>query len=886
MNKRLSKAKSFFANKLFSPIKFLKNLCSHFMSKNNIRKNIVYPPQIKNSFLYFNIFLGVFHFFSDGLEYFSILTQGNQAQALIDMLFNIFLTFFSILLLFKQNLYVMIAINGARIFSDFHTKILMYEKDNVDTVNIKYLTFFDAQYMLMLAFISTCLFKKKFIKVLVFVFFEFYFLVLLLFDVRDNYLSIFKMFSFVYVNIFAFIFYSNLIEKNTQDEIQNVKKNNDNDNYLQILNFISNGIIIMDLDEKPNLLFANKIIKDMFDVEMENFNFDILENRIKIISDRIYVHKSNKFKTLYHMMEEKNVENFTEDGIEIEYYDQNYRLLSQYFSILRENFDFMHKKNISQQITLVTKQEKKIEVNIKAFFYQEKKTFLFSCLMPEKESTQNEQKIEKNKSNSLKRILLAYIGYVQQPLAVLFSTLSDLKGSETNKSEITMKLDHLNPIIGSINYQLSLINTLIDFMLIDQNQILIRKKSINIYAFVQDLKIFFKRIAEIKCISFSIVIDPQVPQIIYTDERRLKQILTILFDNALRNIMSGYIKIKITFSQNASKFKFSIKDSSPGLSQENIKRLLDILSHPSLKKIKKIAENSNEVLLLAAAQALILLLNRSEPFALFIKSKEKVKNNFFFFLESDAKTNIEKSNISNSGFSIMARDQMTMNDIDLNKKSDIHKIVISKSILEKYEKIRKYSLNLLFDNGNEDFTKSEIFHENGTKISTDLRNYVNTKITIASHRLLSNPDISQSSISDAYFCEDILIINNSHFYLFALAEYIAREKLSYNQTFDIAQAISTLSNKFDPNYEELFFKIVFIELSNRPLENINKLKLLKRMREENSIENVAIIGYCSFETKADLYIYKENGMDEVLFMPIEKDEFRNIVGRWILAKHK
>lgn len=884
MNKRLSKAKSFFAKKLFYPFIFIKNLCSHFVPKKNIRKGEAYSPQLKKSFLYFNIFLGVFHFFSDALEYFSILTQGNKAQALIDMLFNIFLTFFAVFLLFKENIYVMMLINGARILSDFHTKILMYEKEKLDTVNIKYLTFFDAQYMLILAFISTSLFKKKFIKVLVFVFFEFYFLVLLLFDVRDNYLSIFKMFSFVYVNIFAFIFYSNMIEKNTQDEIQNVKKNNNNDNYLQILNFISNGIIIMDLEEKPNLLFANKILKEMFDVEIEKLNFDVLENRIKIISDRIYVHRSDKFKSLFHMMEDQNAENLTEDGMEIEYYDQNYRLLSQYFSILRENFDFMHKKNISQQITLVTKEEKKIDVNIKAFFYQEKKTFLFSCLMPE--SRQNEQKIEKNKNNSLKKILLTYIGYIQQPLAVLFSSLSELKGSETNRLEPSMKIDHLNPIVGSINYQLSLINTLIDFMLIDQNQILIRKKCINIYAFVQDLKIFFKRIAEIKSISFSIVIDPQVPQLIYTDERRLKQILTILVDNALRNIMTGYIKIKITYNQISNKFKFSIKDSSPGLSPESIKRLLNILCNPSLKKIKKVAENSNEILFLAAAQALILLLNRSEPFALFIKSKEKVKNCFFFFLESDSKNNFEKNNISNSAFSIMPRDQMTMNDIDLSKRSDIHKIVINKNILEKYEKIRKFSLNLLFDNGNEELNKSENSHENQNKISTDLKNYANAKITIASHRLLSNHDISQSSASDTYSCEDILIINNSHFYLFALAEYIAREKLSYNQSFDIAQAINTLSNKFDPHYEELFFKIVFIELSNKPMENIKKLKLLKGLREENNIENVAIIGYCSFETKADLYIYKENGMDEVLFMPIEKDEFRNIVGRWILTKHK
>ena len=68
-----------------------------------------------------------------------------------------------------------------------------------------------------------------------------------------------------------------------------------------------------------------------------------------------------------------------------------------------------------------------------------------------------------------------------------------------------------------------------------------------------------------KKIDLILEIEEEVPNIVFTDEKRLKQILFNLVGNALKFTMKGFIKLKVDRGFTSNYLRFKVIDTGIGI---------------------------------------------------------------------------------------------------------------------------------------------------------------------------------------------------------------------------------------------------------------------------------------------------------------------------------
>jgi PAS domain S-box-containing protein len=132
--------------------------------------------------------------------------------------------------------------------------------------------------------------------------------------------------------------------------------------------------------------------------------------------------------------------------------------------------------------------------------------------------------------------------------------------------------NYLESIQASSKTLLNLINDILDLSKIEAGQMRIQNEPVNIKALIEDLLQIFSLKTKQKSLATEIKIDPNLPEYVYIDELRLRQIILNLIGNAVKFTEEGFIKVilEITqFHQNESiDLKLSIKDSGIGIKKE------------------------------------------------------------------------------------------------------------------------------------------------------------------------------------------------------------------------------------------------------------------------------------------------------------------------------
>jgi signal transduction histidine kinase len=151
----------------------------------------------------------------------------------------------------------------------------------------------------------------------------------------------------------------------------------------------------------------------------------------------------------------------------------------------------------------------------------------------------------------------------------------------------------LNPLqrenLGTINrsgeYLLGLINDILDISKIESGQVDVRMHSFDLHRLLQELGEMFAVRARQKELELSTEYAADVPQYIYTDENKLRQILINLLGNAIKFTHAGSVVLQVTLRHPDSKpedwdgqeqasrplrLRFSVQDTGIGIAEENL----------------------------------------------------------------------------------------------------------------------------------------------------------------------------------------------------------------------------------------------------------------------------------------------------------------------------
>ncbi|MFZ5352321.1 MAG: histidine kinase dimerization/phospho-acceptor domain-containing protein [Bacillota bacterium] len=138
--------------------------------------------------------------------------------------------------------------------------------------------------------------------------------------------------------------------------------------------------------------------------------------------------------------------------------------------------------------------------------------------------------------------------------------------------------NYLNLIKQSANSLLRIINDILDYSKIEAGKVAIENSIFNISEVVNDVVLLFDISARQKGLSMFTSIADNIPNRLYGDHVRLRQVLSNLIGNAVKFTNKGSIKITVrseTLEDSRIKLLFIIKDTGIGISKDKQSQLFE-----------------------------------------------------------------------------------------------------------------------------------------------------------------------------------------------------------------------------------------------------------------------------------------------------------------------
>ncbi|MDD2864649.1 MAG: ATP-binding protein [Methylococcales bacterium] len=215
-------------------------------------------------------------------------------------------------------------------------------------------------------------------------------------------------------------------------------------------------------------------------------------------------------------------------------------------------------------------------------------------------------------SHELRTPLNSILGYV------------DVLQKDSTLVDYPDQLNRLKIIEQSGEHLLELINNILDFAKIEAGKQELHLNNVSVPAFLKNLfNIIYVRINH-KAIRLLCNISPSVPDIIFVDDIRLKQVLLNLLSNAVNYTKQGEISLNVREVEQG-KIRFEVQDTGSGIKAER----LDTIFLPFEQIVDKSLRTEGTGLGLAISRELVRLMGGE----IYVTSREGEGSCFWFDLD-------------------------------------------------------------------------------------------------------------------------------------------------------------------------------------------------------------------------------------------------------------
>jgi HAMP domain-containing protein/signal transduction histidine kinase/DNA-binding response OmpR family regulator len=134
---------------------------------------------------------------------------------------------------------------------------------------------------------------------------------------------------------------------------------------------------------------------------------------------------------------------------------------------------------------------------------------------------------------------------------------------------------------------MALINDILDLSKIESGTIQVDVDATSVAALAADVQRAFAQVAEQKRLAFEVIVDPAVPPTVYTDARRLQQILKNLLSNSFKFTERGHVRLRVSRATRGwaadapalaaadSVIAFEVSDTGIGIPQDKQKVIFE-----------------------------------------------------------------------------------------------------------------------------------------------------------------------------------------------------------------------------------------------------------------------------------------------------------------------
>lgn len=191
------------------------------------------------------------------------------------------------------------------------------------------------------------------------------------------------------------------------------------------------------------------------------------------------------------------------------------------------------------------------------------------------------------KANLMKSNFLANMSHeIRTPMNGVLGFLQLLEDTELTSEQ----REYISDVKKSSQMLLDIINEILDFSKIEADKLKIENISFDVRSIIEDITLMATSNAEEKGIEICSLICSDVPQRVFGDPGRVKQILTNLVNNAIKFTQNGDITIhvsQISHKNDDVALSFRVKDTGIGIEEEKLKLIFEAFTQADASTTRK-----------------------------------------------------------------------------------------------------------------------------------------------------------------------------------------------------------------------------------------------------------------------------------------------------------
>ncbi len=193
-------------------------------------------------------------------------------------------------------------------------------------------------------------------------------------------------------------------------------------------------------------------------------------------------------------------------------------------------------------------------------------------------------RISAENANHAKSDFLANMSHeIRTPMNAIFGLLSSIGHDPLTERQ----QNYISLIKNSGNYLLTIMNDSLDFSKIETNKFALTEENFDLHALLHTISSVSNITAQEKNLQYTFTMSADLPQWIFSDDTRLRQVLTNIISNAIKYTPSGSVGLHV-FVDNGF-LKFVIADTGIGIRDCDIEKLFSPFEQLELRKNKNVA---------------------------------------------------------------------------------------------------------------------------------------------------------------------------------------------------------------------------------------------------------------------------------------------------------
>ena len=386
-----------------------------------------------------------------------------------------------------------------------------------------------------------------------------------------------------------------------------------------------------------------------------------------------------------------------------------------------------------------------------------------------------------------------------------------------------VKEDLLKPALTSGKFLLSIVDDILDYSQVILGKLELKVTSGSLVSTVEQSLAIFKEKLNQKRLKVSLNIHHSVASVIYTDHRRVSQVLINLLSNAVKFTKKGSIEVRLR-SVSEQNVRLSVVDSGPGMDDNIQAKLRANMASGQIKE--KIDKNSVGIGFgLYISNALACLVNSDKSRGVQFTSREGEGSEFYFEVQS-------------------CNTATTRRCDDMDEGGHHNTVPVKDYIL-----------------------------------STRWTDEACSPVTARSLSLTPSLSMNQTEMQ-SQSQPQVLIVDDEPFNVMVIENFCKTYGVRTERAFDGKEALERI--KTHTINGQSSFKLIFMDVNMPIMDGYETVKAIRCMESNNEIEKIPVVGVTAYVAQDMIKRCYEYGMDDVMNKPVSKEMIISTLKRYKL----